>query len=94
MDELSTISNGEKAAELRAYAKEQGRVARALKGGMIEPSFYRVEKRGEHDVRLACHRNHLADEEVQRQINEAVKHAVQARADANREATEVERQGV
>jgi hypothetical protein len=82
-------SKAEQAFEKRAYAKEQGAVARRLKSGE-GVLFYRIEVVNGREVRKACPGEQLAPEERQRQINEAVRNAEKARAEANREAKALE----
>jgi hypothetical protein len=79
------------AAALRAYAKQQGQLARDLKAGVSEPVWYRVEEtRGDRTVKIQCPRGALTAKEAKRQVNEAVRFAEASRAEANRKAKKLE----
>lgn len=92
MTQNSSGSKSDKAAALRAYAKQQGKLALDLKRGAVEPVFYAMVTHKGRIVRTHVHRDLLQPEEVERQVTEAVRAAVEARRDANREANELEAQ--
>lgn len=79
------------AQALRAYAKEQGRLARQYAKGVGVPYYRMIVHRGT-EVRATAPENSLSADERDRQRREFAKMARDARTEANRKAKQLESQ--